>query len=314
MDGERAYFTVTASTAIVLFAADDAGHTWSESAPLHTNSHVVALSFADVDDGWLLTTEGAAMGRNPVQVYRTTDAGRRWSLTASSPPIGSNAGTGIPVACDKTGISFPAVTAGWLTSECAAALPEVLLVSRDGGVTWAAQPLPVPSGVTASGPEFVDGTGFLTLSQDSGPSALLVTTNIGRTWRRLPLPSGAGSDPQVKFFSSADGVLVPAGAQGSLGDVFYTTSDGGQTWTAVKQGRHFTQLGVAIDFVSQRTGLLGFSAAIRRELRRRPCTRRPTQAARGRHSHNQPDTSAIKLSRHLEHDIVYVTGSSDLLE
>ena len=252
VDGARAYFVVTESTAqsasavntTVLFATSDAGRTWAESAPLRTTARIVSLSFADAAHGWLLMTEGAAMGRNPVRVYRTRDGGRHWSP----------ADTGIPSACDKTGITFPVTAVGLLTSECAAPSPDVLLVSRDGGVTWAAQPLPGSLGVSASGPEFVDGTGFLTVGRDRGAPSLLVTTDLGRTWRRVPLPLGAGSYPQVTFFSPADGVLVPAGSQRSLGDVFYTTSDGGQSWRAVRQGTHFSQLGVAIDFVSQRTG------------------------------------------------------------
>jgi photosystem II stability/assembly factor-like uncharacterized protein len=256
VDSERAYFAVTASAAqtasavstTVSFATDDAGRTWTESAPLRTASQAGFLSFADASHGWLLMSEGAAMGRNPVRVYRTADGGRRWSLTD----------TGIPVACDKTGMVFGTVTAGWLTSECAATSSDALLVSRDGGVTWTAQHLPVPLGVDGysavlSGPEFVHGAGFLTVGQYGGTPALLVTGDLGRTWRRVQLPTGAGSYPQVKFFSQSDGVLVPAGAQGSLGDVCYTTSDGGRTWTAVPQGMHFTQLGISIDFVSQRT-------------------------------------------------------------
>jgi len=252
VDGERAYFVVTESTAesasavntTVLFATSDAGRTWAESAPLRATSRIVSLSFADAGHGWLLMTEGAAMGRNPVRVYRTADGGRHWSP----------ADAGIPSACDKTGMTFPATAVGWLASECAAASPAVLLVSRDGGATWVAQPLPVSPGVSASGPQFVDGTGFLTVGRDGGAPILLITTDLGRTWRRAPLPGEAGSYPQVKFFSPADGVLVPSGTQGSLGDVFYITSDRGQTWRAVPQGTHFTQLGVTIEFVSQRTG------------------------------------------------------------
>lgn len=267
VDGERTYFVVTASTTdsapavstTVLFATGDAGRTWNESAPLRTTAQAGFLSFTDAANGWLLMTEGAAMGRNPVQIYRTSDGGRHLSLTASSPPFGSDQDTGIPTACDKAGIASPAIGTGWLTSACNGASPDALLVSRDGGVTWAAQPLPVQLGVNGysaelSGPEFVQGTGFLTVGQYDGTPALLVTTDLGQTWRSVPLPAEAGPYPQVKFFSPADGVLIPAGTQGTLGDSFYTTSDSGQTWTAVRQGLHFSQNGVTIDFVSQRAG------------------------------------------------------------
>ena len=45
-------------------------------------------------------------------------------------------------------------------------------------------------------------------------------------------------------------MLVEAGPQEALGAVYYDTADGGQSWTPVPQGTHFTQYGYAIDFAS----------------------------------------------------------------
>jgi len=272
--GQRAYFAVTASTGesssavntTVLFTTDDSGRTWTESAPLRTASQVGFVSFADAEHGWVLMSEEIGMGKDQVWLYRTADGGRHWSLAASSPPPGSDDNTGIPVVCDKTGITFPTTMVGWLASACNAASPGALLVSRDGGVTWAAQPLPVQlggNGVPAvlSGPQFIRGRGFLTVSQYDGTPVLLVSTDLGQTWRPVPLPAGIGPYPQVTFFNPADGVLVPKGSQGTPGDIFYTTSDGGQTWTAVPQGMHFTRPGTTIDFAGQRTGFAWFYGA-----------------------------------------------------
>jgi photosystem II stability/assembly factor-like uncharacterized protein len=263
---DRAYFAVTVSprengsATTRVFATDDGGRTWTESAPVKGVGYVSALSFTDPSHGWLLWNEGAAMGRNPVRVYRTTDGGAHWSLTAQSPPIDSNSSAGIPVPCDKTGITFPSASAGWLTSVCAVGLADGLLVSRDGGDTWSQQPLPVQPGACEettcelTGPEFAGGTGFLTLGRNPGAPALLVSKDLGQTWQSIALPTGVGVYPQIQFFDATHGVLVAGGSQGSIGDVFYTTSDGGQTWTAVPQGVHFTQLGAAIEFVSPDNG------------------------------------------------------------
>jgi hypothetical protein len=60
--------------------------------------------------------------------------------------------------------------------------------------------------------------------------------------------------PRITFFSPLSGMLVSAGPQGVIGHVFYTTANGGRTWTPVPQGRSFTQLGTSPDFVSARTG------------------------------------------------------------
>ena len=196
----------------------------------------------------------------PTLLARTTDGGRHWSLTAATPPLTSATGGGIPALCDKTGVAFATPAAGWLTSVCTVGLQGELLVSRDGGVTWAPQPLPLPAGIcgdagcTLTGPQFTGGTGFLTAGVAAGTPSLLTTRNLGLSWTVLPLPAHAGWYPRITFFGPAEGVLVSAGSQGSLGDVFYTTSNGGQTWWPVPQGVHFTQLGAAVDFVSPRAG------------------------------------------------------------
>jgi photosystem II stability/assembly factor-like uncharacterized protein len=200
------------------------------------------------------------MGRDAVRMYRTTDDGRRWSLTAATPQLTGATGGGIPVSCDKTGVVFATSAVGWLTSVCVVGLAGELLVSHDGGVTWAPQPLPLPAGIcgdsgcTLTGPQFAGGTGFLTVGVAAGTPSLLATRNLGQSWTALPLPVHAGWYPRIMFFGPSEGVLVPAGSQGSLGDVFYTTSNGGQTWRPVPQGAHFTQLGAAIDFATPRAG------------------------------------------------------------
>lgn len=263
----RAYLAVTDSRqdpsavgTVRVFATGDGGRTWTESAPVKVAGYASQLSFTDSGRGWLLISEGAAMGRNPVRVYRTTDGGTHWTLTAQSPPVESNSSAGIPVGCDKTGIAFASATAGWLSSACAAGLSGELLVSRDGGITWGPQALPVPSGMCGdsgcelTGPVFTGGAGFLTVGSTASSPALLVSRDLGQTWRTLPLPAGSGVYPQVRFFDPRLGVLVPGGPQGSIGSVFFTTSDGGQTWTPVRQGMRFAQLGAAIDFVSPRAG------------------------------------------------------------
>ena len=124
---------------------------------------------------------------------------------------------------------------------------------------WTPQPLPVPAtscgdGCQVSGPQFAGQTGFLVIDRAPEAPYFLVSADLGVTWRSEPLPSGAGEDPRIQFFSPLSGILVSTGPQGVIGHLFYTTADGGQTWTAVPQGRSFTQPGTSFDFVSGRTG------------------------------------------------------------
>lgn len=268
LDAERAWLAVTAATTdsssvhlTEVFGTVNGGQTWTGSAPLKVPGYAKLLSFAGPERGWLLVTDGAAMRQEPVQLYRTADTGRRWSLAATTPPgpYGGTSSSGLPVACGKTGLAFATASAGWLSGACFS-LPDALLVSRDGGRHWKSQALPVPASscdtdeCEVSGPQFAGRAGFLVIGRAPAAPYFLVSQDLGVTWRKEPLPPGAGAYPRIRFFGPRTGVLVSAGPQGVIGPVFYTTVNGGRTWMAVRQGRSFTQLGTGFDFVSAQTG------------------------------------------------------------
>jgi photosystem II stability/assembly factor-like uncharacterized protein len=266
VDGDHAYLAVSHSTSddgpastTAVFVTADGGRTWTESAVFQTSAPVARLSFADASHGWLLLGQVFSGPGQPVTwLYRTSDGGRHWSPAATIAPPGTYGGNSFCQALNLTSLS---ATTGWVSIGCRAQVE--FLVSDDGGGSWAAQPLPLPAGTLGppngpaalTGPQFAGGTGFLTVAPPApGTPSLLDTGDRGQTWQLLTLPAGAGQYPQVKFFAPADGVLVTAGSQEALGAVFYTTADGGQSWTPVPQGTHFTQLGEAVDFASQQAG------------------------------------------------------------
>jgi photosystem II stability/assembly factor-like uncharacterized protein len=272
--GGRAYLAVTEATqessttvnTTMVFVTTDGGGTWTDSAPLRAVSTVSEVSFADPQQGFLMLGGGDdAMGEDAVWLYRTADGGAHWSLAAATPAptgtaVSSQPGPGqIPAACDKRGLAFPAATNGWIASTCNAGLANALLVSHDGGVSWADESLPLPATLcaggacTVSGPQFLDRTGFVTVDPEPAGAALLVTRDLGQTWDRLALPGGL-QYPQITFFSPTQGVLVAGETQGAFGGTFYTTADGGRTWTPVPQGVNLTRLGVAIDFATPEDG------------------------------------------------------------
>jgi photosystem II stability/assembly factor-like uncharacterized protein len=266
VDGDRAYLAVSRATsdddpasATAVFATADGGRTWTESAVFQTSAQAARLSFADASHGWLLLGPVFSEPGQPVTwLYRTSDGGQRWSPAATVAPPGNYGSNSF---CQPLDLTMLTAATGWVSIGCRGQ-PE-FLVSHDGGGSWAAQPLPLPAGTLGSpggpafltGPQFVAGTGFLTVAPPPpGTPSLLDSQDRGQTWQVLTLPSGAGQYPQVKFFTAADGVLVTAGPQQALGAVFYLTADGGQSWTPVPQGTHFTQYGEAIDFASQQAG------------------------------------------------------------
>jgi photosystem II stability/assembly factor-like uncharacterized protein len=266
VDGDHAYLAVSRATsgddpasATAVFATADGGRTWTESAVFQTSAQAARLSFADASHGWLLLGPTFTGPGQPVTwLYRTSDGGLRWSPAATVAPPGNYGSNSF---CEPLNLTLLTAATGWVTIGCRGQ-PE-FLVSHDGGGSWAAQPLPLPAGTLGTaggpafltGPQFAGGTGFLTVAPPPpGTPSLLDTRDGGQTWQLLTLPTGAGQYPQVNFFTPADGVLVTAGPQQALGAVFYVTADGGQSWTPVPQGTHFTQYGYAIDFASQQAG------------------------------------------------------------
>ena len=243
VSGERAWVVgVTPDHDSVVFGTADAGRSWWRSEPIAAGQPV-AVDFAGPDRGWLLASLGAAMNQNPVRLFRSSDGGRSWSLIAQSArmPGDPPSRSGLPVGCDKTGVAFSSARIGWITSSCAG-LYGAVLVSRDGGAHWASQPLPIPPSACQQGgcevpePQFAGRTTFLELSAYPDDALLLVTTDGGASWRTIVMPGGAGPYPRVRLFGPSDGIAVSASAQGSVGKIFYLTSDGGLSWTAVPQG------------------------------------------------------------------------------
>jgi photosystem II stability/assembly factor-like uncharacterized protein len=275
VNGNDAYLAVTGATeesntsvnTTVVFATTDGGRTWTQSATLRAVSTASQVSFADPEHGFLmLGGDGGAMGEDQVWLYRTSDGGKHWSLAAASPAEPRAAAAAqqdsgrIPTECDKHGLNFPTATTGWITSTCNAGLTNALLVSQDGGTSWSDQSLPLPATTCpcgasfVTGPQFVGGVGFVTIAPWPGTPALLETRDRGQTWEQIALPSGV-QYPQITFFSPAQGVLVVGGSQDSFQSTFYTTTNGGQTWTPAPQGTNFTKIGVNIDFTSTQDGL-----------------------------------------------------------
>lgn len=263
-DAEHAYLAVTAGengddtsvATTTVYVTADGGATWTASAPVKTTGTATLVSFADPEHGWLdLTTPGTTTGKKPVAwLYKTTDGGKQWTAVDSALPV---SGLGVNDFCQDLALNFQTDATGWLTYSCRG--ETYLMVTHNAGSTWTQQPLPLPSSTCSAqaglcdikGPQFVGGTGFLTVAPDLGTPHLLTNSNQGKTWQLANLPSAAERYPQVTFFSAKQGVLVPAASQEALGATFYTTGNAGKSWTPVRQGTHFTQLGATIDFATQ---------------------------------------------------------------
>lgn len=147
------------------------------------------IRFLNPSTGFLLLSEGGAAGSEGVLLLRTTDGGAHWSLAANGTPTPQN--PPIIFGGGKSGMGFSNAEHIWLTGTWAGN-SILLYATHDGGATWQAPSLPVPSGLSVAG--------------------------------------GAATSDPPQFFGSQDGVL-PVVVFSAQTAVFYQTSDGGQTWT-----------------------------------------------------------------------------------
>lgn len=92
-------------------------------------------------------------------------------------------------------------------------------------------------------------------------------------WTRNP----GGPDDTTPVL--AQGVLVPAGPQGAIGQVFLVTSDAGRAWTPVRRGRPRLPSESTVEFVS-----LNVAFAWNPDAQRPPSSTQRTAAGSGRPS------------------------------
>jgi photosystem II stability/assembly factor-like uncharacterized protein len=231
---------------LTTFRTTDGGKTWHEGAsigalpafgpalcgsqlvpacnttPFDTVPLFPQLSFINQNHGWLLLPyQGSSPTASTPTLYSTDDGGLHWTLTSTSAQTGT--------------MTFSSLTTGWISGTDGS-----LLVTRDGGVRWQVQPLPITldAGGGVGTPIFFDPQhGHIVAWASASPAVLLVTSDGGSTWivRSLPGPAGIGLDfadanhgwaiagPSTLFDSPAAAVPLP----------LYTTDDGGLTWVSV---------------------------------------------------------------------------------
>ena len=239
---------------VVVYRTIDGGSSWDRIASVTVPPTSPAaewslgIDFLDSKHGWLYASTGV--------LFRTDDGGAHWGAVgtiASAKPSGCTAGPGV---------HFTTSTDGWLGLHCYdnssqnnTPGPYRLLVTRDGGATWAVQTV-AASVLTydSVAPTFFDVRhGYI---WDPGYSMLAVTSDGGRSWsvRTLPISgypcvgkggtSGFCTNDAIfgmSFLDATHGwaligtISLPPGGKGSgpidVAYRFVRTSNGGLTWT-----------------------------------------------------------------------------------
>jgi len=148
------------------------------------------MEFVDENNGWMMADLGIGAGSMAIAVFQTTNGGTTWTRTYTNDPSIEGAGDSLPLGGIK-----------------------VMMVPLDMKTAWI-------GGVVYS----------------SGSTYLFHTDDGGKTWSQVSmmLPGDAQSSEltieQVKFLSPTQGFLAIRLTSTTQETIFYTTSDGGQTW------------------------------------------------------------------------------------
>jgi photosystem II stability/assembly factor-like uncharacterized protein len=173
------------ATTTLLYTGDGGRHWSPQRSPCPSTANA-ALAVTEGGHLWLVCGGEPGAGQQQKSVFRSTDGGEHWQLTASSglgssPPTGTIGGSGYVgvLAASSDQKAWLGLNRGTLGS------------TDDGGTTWASQPSFPPPEVFFGGLQFIDSqTGWagVVITSDSRGNGIYRTTDGGRTWTHSSIP------------------------------------------------------------------------------------------------------------------------------
>jgi photosystem II stability/assembly factor-like uncharacterized protein len=234
---EAHLFTPTSGwvlTADRLLTTTAAGTSWADVTPPrnpNTCMETATAFFLNSSIGWAvrMTRENIGDFAAPLDLFATSDGGRRWSSLgrAATTPIDTPG----PVY-----LTFIDAMRGWLVVDRGSHAGFMYyegFKTSDGGRTW--NKLAYPQSAPLLFVNQLDG-----FSGGGGSGAgMYATHDGGQTWAPLNLPRAGGSAASSTFqmpvfFDDRHGVLAGGlldTSGGTAEEVFYTTADGGRSWS-----------------------------------------------------------------------------------
>jgi len=212
-----------------------------------------ALYFLDAQNGWILSGLGAGAGSEGIAIFATQDGGATWVETYRRDTGAQEPAGEIPLSGIKQGIAFRDLQHGWVGGSVPADDITYLYATDNGGSNFHQQNLTLPSSIS---------TAMLSLD-----APIFHTTTAGV----LPVYLYTATQSYVDFYTTIDGGVtwtptIPVPSLGRFsaptmtdffvwdGTVFYRSSDGGITWQEITPNISLDQMVGTLDFIDGQNG------------------------------------------------------------
>jgi photosystem II stability/assembly factor-like uncharacterized protein len=216
-----------------LYHTSDGGLTWTSfDVPFGGGS----LQFLDSTTGRILADRGAGAGSQVVEMFQSSDGGATWLSVFNNDPTRSDSSGSLPLGGIKNGMTFLDANTGWVTGSRPMNGDVYVFNTKDGGIDWAQQNIPLPAGYSAyqympQAPVFFGNDGFLPMMiyLSNTPDLIFFTTHDGgATWNGDPVNAASNLMPCSYAFADA---LHGWCWDGST--TIHSTTDGTQTWSSM---------------------------------------------------------------------------------
>lgn len=187
-----------------IFRTSDGGSSWDTLSSgtrnkINTIITTQAGATGDVDTIWAVGSGGLMM--------QTTDGGNNWTIF----PLGTGN--------ELMDICFTDLNTGYVTG-----YDDAIYKSTDGGGTWSF--LPIGQGMDFTALFFIDAdSGWMTTND----GRVVKTDNGGQTWQEVTVAPGCRLN-DICFTNGSHGIAT--GIDGNDYGHYYTTLDGGETWSS----------------------------------------------------------------------------------
>ncbi|GAB4455985.1 MAG: hypothetical protein Kow0070_05230 [Anaerolineales bacterium] len=236
-----------------LYHTANGGVTWNQFAVPFDGG---TIQFLDETTGYVFQITGAAMNKQSVALYKTTDGGATWTKTYDNDPTVPGSSNTLPLGGHKSGITFSAAATGWIGGDIPTDGYFYFYKTTDSGVTWSRLQLAIPAGyesafISTTAPKFFNANeAILPVLMTTGAGMrdlfLYSTRDGGNTWTPSPAFARSAELPDITSMTHA--------VSWDWAGVLHVTTDGGSSWITITPNINLSEDFRGLDFVSPTTG------------------------------------------------------------